>query len=218
MSAPPFVASCVFKDNVDEGTAYHQKNVGWYNNLEHLEYLKKSSIHQPNDESFNHNSLNWSLHFIIYTYNKMSKTPIIIGLLALMVCCSSSSAAMMMGDEETSNTTGPSSTGPSSTGPSDLDSTEYWIVSSTGQRKENKMIYLTGEGHGTIGTWDYWEDPGTKWKLIPTGGSNEYWIVSSTGQRKENKMIYLTGEGHGKIGTWDYWEDPGTKWKLTPVP
>ena len=44
----------------------------------------------------------------------MSKTPIIIGILALMVCCSSSSAAMMMmGDEETSNTTGPSSTGSS---------------------------------------------------------------------------------------------------------
>jgi hypothetical protein len=47
----------------------------------------------------------------------MSKTPIIIGLLALMVCCSSSSAAMMMGgdDNGSGGSTGPSggSTGPS---------------------------------------------------------------------------------------------------------
>jgi len=40
-------------------------------------------------------------------------------------------------------------------------------VSSTGQRKENKMIYLGGEGHGQIGAWDYWHDPATKWKVIP---------------------------------------------------
>jgi len=113
------VASCVFKDYVDESTTYHQKNVGWYNNLEHLEKIEECCVHDTNHEGFNHNSLNWSLHLLSMYIIKMSKTPIIIGVLALMVCSSSSAAAyFMMGDEETSNTTRPSSTGPSSTGPS----------------------------------------------------------------------------------------------------
>ena len=85
---------------MDESTTYHQKNVGWYNNLEHLEKIEECCVHDTNHEGFNHNSLNWSLHLLSMYIIKMSKTPIIIGVLALMVCSSSSAAAyFMMGDE-----------------------------------------------------------------------------------------------------------------------
>ena len=49
---------------------------------------------------------------------------------------------------------------------------EYWIVSSKGQAKENVMIWLHGNTKGgSVGTWAYWEDPATKWKLISVEGS-----------------------------------------------
>ena len=115
------VASCVFKDDVDESTTYHQKNAGWYNNLEHLEKIEECRVHDTNHKGFNHNSLNWSLHLLSVYIIKMSKTPIIIGVLALMVCSSSSAAMLMMGGDDEKTTTltgpGPSSPGPTSPGP-----------------------------------------------------------------------------------------------------
>jgi hypothetical protein len=53
LTTPPLVPPCVFKDDVDEGTTYDEKNVGWNNNLEHLEHVEKTRIHQANDDGFN---------------------------------------------------------------------------------------------------------------------------------------------------------------------
>jgi hypothetical protein len=115
------VASCVFKDYVDESTTYHQKNVGWYNNLEHLEKIEECCVHDTNHEGFNHNSLNWSLHLLSMYIIKMSQGAMIAGVAMVAICCSVSSAAMLMmgGDEEktTTTTTTPAGPGPAGPGP-----------------------------------------------------------------------------------------------------
>ena len=78
LTAPPLVSPCVFKDDVDESTTYHQKNVGWYNNLEHLEKIEECRVHDTNHKGFNHNGLNGSLHLlltkIIFQYMFISYT------------------------------------------------------------------------------------------------------------------------------------------------
>jgi hypothetical protein len=45
LTTPPFIPPRVFKDDVDEGTTDYQENVGWDNNLEHLEHVEKTRIH-----------------------------------------------------------------------------------------------------------------------------------------------------------------------------
>jgi hypothetical protein len=49
---------------------------------------------------------------------------------------------------------------------------EYWIVSDANQRSPCRMIFLGDsgtDGRAQLAEWDFWEDPATKWKLIPTG-------------------------------------------------
>jgi hypothetical protein len=112
------VASCVFKYDVDEGAAYHQKNVGWKNKLEYLEKMEKCRVHDTNHEGFNHNSLNWSLHLLSVYIIKMSQGAMIAGVAMVAICCSVSSAAMlMMGGDEEKTPTGPGPSSPGPTGP-----------------------------------------------------------------------------------------------------
>ena len=78
LTAPPLISSCVFKDDVDESTTDHKKNVGWNNNLGNFEKVVESGIHQTNDEGFNHNSLNWSLHLqYLYIYFLSPPSPFV---------------------------------------------------------------------------------------------------------------------------------------------
>ena len=79
------------------------------------------------------------------------------------------------------------------------------------------MLYLNGSatnGETLVATWDYWDDPQTKWKVIPSG-TGEYHLVSGPEHRVTNKMLYLNGSA--RVATWDYWDDPQTKWKLIPA-
>ena len=96
MTAPPLVTSCIFKDDMDQGTTQDEKNMRWYDNLEHLEKMEEYRIHDTNHEGFNHNSLNWSLHLLYVHIINMSKTPIIIGVVILMVLCLISSVTYAM--------------------------------------------------------------------------------------------------------------------------
>jgi hypothetical protein len=115
LTAPPLVTSCVFKDDVDQGTTQDKKNMCWKNNLEYLEKMEEYRVHDTNHEGFNHNSLNRSLHLLYVHIINMSRTPIIIGVVILMVLCLISSVTYaMMGGEETTSTVTPAST-PAST-------------------------------------------------------------------------------------------------------
>jgi hypothetical protein len=45
---------------------------------------------------------------------------------------------------------------------------EYWIVSDANHHSPCRMIYVGAsgaDGRAQLAEWDYWEDPGTKWKL-----------------------------------------------------
>jgi hypothetical protein len=120
LTAPPLISTCVFKDEVNESTTDHEKNVGWKNNLCNFENVVKSGIHQANDNRFQKNGLNWSLHLLSVYIIKMSQGAMIAGAFILVVvCCSSSSAMLMMGGDEKKTTTPTTSTTPTTPAPTD---------------------------------------------------------------------------------------------------
>jgi hypothetical protein len=94
---------------MDQGTTQDEKNMCWYDNLEHLEKMEEYRIHDTNHEGFNHNSLNWSLHLLYLHIINMSKTPIIISVVILVLCLISSVTYTMMGGEEKTSTVTPAS-------------------------------------------------------------------------------------------------------------
>ena len=63
MCAPPFVATCIFEDDMNEGTSDdvfgHVRetctNLG--------ESHDNSEVHETDDDSFHENSVYWSFHF-----------------------------------------------------------------------------------------------------------------------------------------------------------
>ena len=63
---------------MDQGTTQDEKNMCWYDNLEHLEKMEEYRIHDTNHKGFNHNGLNGSLHLlltkIIFQYMFISYT------------------------------------------------------------------------------------------------------------------------------------------------
>lgn len=64
LTAPPLITSCVFKDDVDEGATYQEKNVRWNNNLEHFEKVEEHRIHDTNHDGFSEDDLKRTLHLL----------------------------------------------------------------------------------------------------------------------------------------------------------
>jgi len=149
----------------------------------------------------------------------MSKTPIIIGVLALMICSSSSAAMLMMGDEETSNTTGPSPMGPSPTGPSPGPSTtpppSYKPAVITNAPPTNEYRYATykscsGQGDTTNQVIFTEKMDGAALNL---DGIQE---IKGVGYPEIGSMVVhnLSIKGSYKIGEKDYTIDEGVGHKL----
>jgi len=108
---------------VDESTTYHQKNVGWYNNLEHLEKIEECRVHDTNHEGFNHNSLNWSLHLLSMYIIKMSVTFLILLLILIIIIIGLGFYFFRGKIEETSSTITVDETSTTSPGPTTTPTT-----------------------------------------------------------------------------------------------
>lgn len=65
MCAPPFVTSCIFKDDVDEGTRDEMEKVCINFEVHLIDTKNKHGIHDTDDESFHENIRHGAIHFII---------------------------------------------------------------------------------------------------------------------------------------------------------
>jgi len=69
LCAPPFVATCIFEDDMNEGTSDDIIDHVWETYIS--EGHDNNEVHNTDDESFNENSFYWSFHFNIIQENNL---------------------------------------------------------------------------------------------------------------------------------------------------